>query len=202
MRQLDLPNVSTIQFRRLGYCPNRVCVGFQYILLIRGYSSFGRFQLKAIVKDDEGRTSECKVTFVLFSLKDKKVPVKSKVWCYQSGKEFDESGNATVYFGSSEDEVCLFYDVYSNDQWIERKRLEFSDSLLTFPFKYEEEYGNGLCVSFFFAKRGKMYAKCIRISKPRPDKKLLLTWKTFRDKLNPGSREIWVMNIMQNRNLY
>lgn len=155
----------------------------------------GHYQLKAIVKDDEGRTSECKVTFVLFSLKDKKVPVKSKVWCYQSGKEFDESGNATVYFGSSEDEVCLFYDVYSNDQWIERKRLEFSDSLLTFPFKYEEEYGNGLCVSFFFAKRGKMYAKCIRISKPRPDKKLLLTWKTFRDKLNPGSREIWVMNI-------
>lgn len=155
----------------------------------------GHYQLKAIVKDDAGRTSECKVTFVLFSLKDKKVPVKSRVWHYQSGKEFDENGNATVCFGSSEEEVCLFYDVYSNNQWIERKRLEFSDSLLVVPFKYSKQYGDGICVSFFFVKHGKMYARYMEIAKPRPDKKMQLSWKTFRDKLKPGSRETWVLNI-------
>lgn len=155
----------------------------------------GHYQLRAIVKDDEGRTNECKVTFVLFSLKDKKMPVKSKVWHYQSGKEFDENGNATVCFGSSEDDVCLFYDVYSNNQWIERKRLEFSDSLLVIPFKYRKEYGDGICVSFFFAKHGIMYARYINVTKPRPEKNLQLTWKSFRDKLKPGSREIWVLKV-------
>lgn len=156
----------------------------------------GHYQLIASVKDDEGKTSECKVTFVLFSLKDKKVPVKSKVWCYQSGKEFDENGNATVCFGSSENDVCLFYDVYSNEQWIERKRLEFSDSLLVVPFKYSKQYGDGICVSFFFVKHGKMYARYMEIAKPRPDKKMQLSWKTFRNKLRPGSKETWVLNII------
>ena len=155
----------------------------------------GHYQLKASVKDDEGKTSECKATFVLFSLKDKKVPVKSKVWHYQSGNKFDENGEATVCFGSSEEDVCLFYDVYSNEQWIERKMLKFSDSLLVIPLKYRKEYGDGICVSFFFAKHGKMYTRNMEIAKPRPDKKMQLSWKTFRNKLYPGSRETWVMNI-------
>lgn len=155
----------------------------------------GHYQLKATVKDDAGKVSECTVTFVLFSLEEGRMPVKESIWCYQSGQEFDENGDATIYFGSSEKDVYLYYDVYSNDKWIERKQLMFSDSLLVFPFKYKEEYGEGLCVSFFFAKHGQMYARYINIAKPRPNKKLQMTWKTFRDKLQPGSREKWVLNI-------
>ena len=155
----------------------------------------GHYQLKATVKDDAGKVSECTVTFVLFSLEERRMPVEESIWCYQSGQEFDENGDATVYFGSSEKDVYLYYDVYSNDNWIERKRLVFSDSLLVFPFKYKEEYGNGLCISFFFAKHGQKYGRNITLAKPRPNKKLQMTWKTFRDKLQPGSREIWVLNI-------
>ena len=162
--------------------------------LIYGLPS-GMYGLKALVKDNTGNISECSKTFELLSLECGKMPFESSAWCNQSNKEFDENGNATVWFGSSEKDVHLFYDVYSNDKWIERKRMVISDSLLAFPFKYKEEYGDGLSVSFFFAKHGKLYSKDMTIGKPRPRKSLQLSWSTFRDKLQPGSREKWMLNI-------
>ena len=162
--------------------------------LIYGLPS-GMYGLKAMVKDNTGNISECSKTFELLSLECGKMPFESSAWCNQSNKEFDENGNATVWFGSSEKDVHLFYDVYSNDKWIERKRLEISDSLLAFPFKYKEDYGDGLCVSFFFVKLGELYSRNMTIAKPRPSKSLQLSWKTFRDKLQPGSREKWVLNV-------
>lgn len=162
--------------------------------LIYGFPS-GIYVLKVIARDDVGNISESSTTFYLLSLECGKMPFESSAWCNQSNQEFDENGNATVWFGSSEKDVYLFYDVYTNDKWIERKRMVISDSLLAFPFKYKEEYGDGLCVSFFFAKHGELYSRNITIAKPRPNKQLQLTWKTFRDKLKPGSRETWVLNV-------
>ena len=157
----------------------------------------GRYQLQASVKDEAGRTCEQTITFVLFSLDDKKLPYETEVWNYQTGNEFDSDGKARVYFGSKEKDVCLFYDVYSDKKWIESKRIQFSDSLLKFSFQYREEYGDGILVSFIFAKNGQLYARYVEIKKPKPDKALQLKWKTFRDKLQPGQKETWTLSVLR-----
>ena len=157
----------------------------------------GRYQLQASVKDEAGRTSEQTITFVLFSLDDKKLPYETEVWNFQTGNEFDSDGKARVYFGSKEKDVCLFYDVYSDKKWIESKRIQFSDSLLEFSFQYREEYGDGILVSFIFAKNGQLYARYVEIKKPKPDKALQLKWKTFRDKLQPGQKETWALSVLR-----
>ena len=156
----------------------------------------GRYQLQASDKDETGREYEQKVTFVLFSLNDKKLPYDTEIWTYQPDDEFDSKGEATLYFGSKEKDVCLFYDVYSENGWVDSKRLEFSDSLLTFRYQYREEYGTGLQVSFLFVKNGQVYARYFEIKKPKPDKALTLKWKTFRDKLLPGSKETWTLSVL------
>jgi len=157
----------------------------------------GQYQLQASVKDEAGRTCEQTITFVLFSLKDEKLPCDATVWSYQTGMEFDSRGDAVVYFGSKEKDVYLYYDVYSEKKWIESKRIHFSDSLLKFPFEYKEEYGEGIMVSFIFAKDGQLYARYLGIKKPKPNKTLQLKWKTFRDKLQPGQQETWTLNILR-----
>ena len=157
--------------------------------------SSGRYQLQVSVKDETGNESECNTEFVLFSLKDKRLPYPTEVWCYQMSDE--SAGTTTVYFGSKEKDVCLFFDAYTENGRVESKRIHFSDSLLAFRYAYKEEYGTGLRLSFAFAKNGEVYARYFELSKPKPDKRLLLKWKTFRDKLLPGSRETWTLSILR-----
>ena len=157
--------------------------------------SSGRYQLQVSVKDEAGHESGCNAGFVLFSLNDKRLPYPTEIWCYQVSDEAD--GTTTVYFGSKEKDVCLFFDVYTENGQVENKRIHFSDSLLAFRYTYKEEYGTGLRLSFAFAKNGEVYARYFELPKPKPDKHLLLKWKTFRDKLLPGSRETWTLSILR-----
>ena len=159
--------------------------------------SAGSYQLKAIVTDEAGKKNEQTVNFVLLSLKDKRLPEGVENWCYQSGDEFGDDGTATIYFGSKEKDVYLFYDVMWGDNQLERKRITFSDSILTFRYTYKEEYGDGLRCSFAYLKNGELYVKNLYIKKPKPDKALLLKWKTFRDKLQPGQQETWTLSIFR-----
>lgn len=157
----------------------------------------GSYQLSASVCDEKGRKQEKSVRFTLFSTQDKRLPYKTDIWCTQSGTSFDEDGTATLSFGSSEKDVCLFYDVYTANRWVESKRIFFSDSLLTFRYNYREAYGDGLRVSLMFAKNGQMYARYIEFKKPEPEKTLQLKWKTFRDKLKPGNQETWTLLVLR-----
>ena len=157
----------------------------------------GRYQLKASVKDERGNLIEQTVSFSLLSLKDKRLPEGTDIWCYQPSEEFDADGQATIYFGSSDKDVYLFYDVAYGDNRMERKRIMFSDSLMAFRYTYREEYGDGLRCSFAYMKNGELYVRNLYIKKPKPDKALLLKWKTFRDKLQPGQQETWTLSILR-----
>lgn len=154
----------------------------------------GRYQLQVSVKDEAEHESGCNVDFVLFSLNDNRLPYSTEIWSYQVSDEAD--GTTTVYFGSKEKDVCLFFDAYTENELVESKRIHFSDSLLAFRYTYKEEYGKGLRLSFAFAKNGEVYARYFELPRPKPDKRLLLKWKTFRDKLLPGSREMWTLSIL------
>lgn len=155
----------------------------------------GRYQLQVTVKDEAGHESGYKAEFVLFSLNDKRLPYPTEIWCYQVSDE--ANGTTTVYFGSKEKDVCLLFDAYTENGQVENKRIHFSDSLLAFRYTYKEEYGTGLRLSFAFAKNGEVYARYFELPKPKPDKRLLLKWTTFRDKLLPGSRETWTLSVLR-----
>ena len=157
----------------------------------------GCYQLKASVKDGQGKVNEQSVTFTLLSLDDKRLPQGMDVWCHQSAEEFGADGTATVYFGSTEKDVYLFYDVMYGHGKMERRHLEFSDSLMAFRYTYREEYGDGMRCTFAFLKNGRLHTKEVTVRKPRPDKALQLKWKTFRDKLQPGAKETWTLSILR-----
>lgn len=153
----------------------------------------GRYQLHVSVTDEAGRENGEKVDFVLFSLNDKRLPYSTDIWSYQM--PIDEDGNTTICLGSKEKDVCLYFDTYSENGIVESKRIHFSDSLLTFRYAYREEYGTGLRFSFTFVKNGKVFARYFELPKPKPEKTLHLKWKSFRDKLLPGSHEKWTLSV-------
>ena len=156
----------------------------------------GNYRLKLSAKDTQGRECTASKNFLLFSLNDKRPPFVITDWFYQDGLEFDAASPATIYIGSSEKNVYLLYDVFAGNKRLESKRIQLSDSVISFRFPYKKEYGDGILVSMAFVKDGRLYSHNAQIMKSAPEKKLQLKWTTFRDKLRPGQEEEWKLTVL------
>lgn len=155
----------------------------------------GRYRMEVSATDGQGRTCTAHQDFILFSLSDRHLPVSSPEWFYQDGTQLDPRQPVDLYVGTGEQDVYLFYDVFAGNKRIDSQRIVLHNEILRFTYLYKPEYGDGITVSFAFMRQGKLYTKNVQLPRPRPQKNLLLQWTTFRDRLQPGSKEEWKLQI-------
>lgn len=155
----------------------------------------GRYRIKIEAKDDQGRICKASEDILLLSLNDKKLPEYKTDWWYQTGNEFDASNPPALYIGTSEENVYLLYDVFSGNQRLESRRMIISDEIVKLSYPYKQEYGDGILVTWAFVRNGNLISRRSEFIRPRPDKKLVMKWKVFRDKLLPGQQEEWRLSI-------
>ncbi len=151
----------------------------------------GVHQLEAICGTD---TLQQK--FTLFSIKDTHPMEPTTEWYYQTSKTFPRDGKPVyVQVGSSENGAHIVYSIIAGNKLLEKGAWELGDSIVTLPFTYREEYASGVVINYSFVKNGECYTRKISIARPMPEKKLNITWKTFRDRLTPGQKEKWTLHI-------
>lgn len=151
----------------------------------------GVHQLEAICGTD---TLQQK--FTLFSIRDTHPVEPTTEWYYQTAKTFPRDGKPVyVQVGSSENGAHIVYSIIAGNKLLEKGAWELGDSIVTLPFAYREEYASGVVINYSFVKNGECYARKISIARPLPEKKLNITWKTFRDRLTPGQKEKWTLHI-------
>ena len=156
----------------------------------------GKYLLEVTASDEHGRPCRAEQEFVLFSLKDRVPPVKTVEWFYQDGTQLEETQPVTLYVGSSEKNVHLFYHVYSGNRMLVSDSFVLNEEIRSFDYTWRPEYGDGITVSFGFMKDGIWYSKQVALKRPIPEKKLTLKWEVFRDRLRPGTEETWTMQIL------
>ena len=151
----------------------------------------GEHRLEAICEQDT-----LEVKFVVFGLDDKKPATQTNDWFYVSHTQFPNDGTpVTLQVGSSAPDLYIFYAIYADNKVIEQGEVKKNGDLINRQFKYKEEYGNGLLLSYAWVKEGVCYSHQQTIKRPMPDKKLRLSWETFRDRLTPGQQEEWSLKI-------
>ena len=134
--------------------------------------------------------------FTLFSIKDTHPVEPTTEWYYQTSKTFPRDGKPVyVQVGSSENGAHIVYSIIAGNKLLEKGAWELGDSIVTLPFTYREEYASGVVINYSFVKNGECYTRKISIARPMPEKKLNITWKTFRDRLTPGQKEKWTLHI-------
>lgn len=134
--------------------------------------------------------------FTLFSIKDTHPMEPTTEWYYQTAKTFPRDGKPVyVQVGSSENGAHIVYSIIAGNKLLEKGAWELGDSIVTLPFTYREEYVSGVVINYSFVKNGECYTRKISIARPLPEKKLNITWKTFRDRLTPGQKEKWTLQI-------
>ena len=134
--------------------------------------------------------------FTLFSIKDTHPMEPTTEWYYQTAKTFPRDGKPVyVQVGSSENGAHIVYSIIAGNKLLEKGAWELGDSIVTLPFTYKSEYASGVVINYSFVKNGECYTRKISIARPLPEKKLNITWKTFRDRLTPGQKEKWTLQI-------
>uniref|UniRef100_A0AB33JA20 Alpha-2-macroglobulin family protein n=1 Tax=Prevotella sp. GTC17260 TaxID=3236796 RepID=A0AB33JA20_9BACT len=151
----------------------------------------GLHVLKAICNED---TLDQK--FVVFSVKDRKTAVPTHDWFYQSAETFPRDGKPVyVQIGSSDADQHILYTMMSGDKVLESGVIRQSEALNTRAFRYQKEWGDGILLTYAWVKDGQCYTHVAEILRPLPDKRLLLEWKTFRNRLVPGQDEEWTLTV-------
>ena len=151
----------------------------------------GKHTLTAICGNDTIRRD-----FTVFSYEDTVPCVETPDWFYISGNEFPRDGSHVyMQFGSSDADVHVLYTVISGDKLLKNGTLELDGEVTTRKLAYKEEYGDGLRINLIWVKDGEAYSHNVGIKRPLPDKRLIVKWGTFRDRLTPGQQEEWTLNI-------
>ena len=135
--------------------------------------------------------------FIIFSYNDKKPAVETHDWFYISDKRFSDDGKPVyIQLGSSDEDVNIYYSVFTGDKILSQGRKVLSNSVMTEKLTYQEAYGDGITVNIAWVKQGRLYTHNFMLERPVPKKQLTLSWKTFRDKLTPGQKEEWTLQIL------
>ena len=134
--------------------------------------------------------------FVVFSMLDEHPVIETHDWSYQTAGTFPRDGKPVyVQLGSSDSDQHILYTMISGNKVLESGVIDQSNALNTRAFTYKEEYGNGLLLTYAWVKDGKVYSHKFNISRQLPDKHLNMKWTTFRDRLIPGQKEEWSLQI-------
>lgn len=151
----------------------------------------GKHSLMAVCEGDT-----VKHDFVVFRKNDTKPMTYTHDWWYQSGSEFsEEDGTAWIQMATSDKDVYAVYSLFSGEKVLESGSLRMDNSVVTRTFTYKEEYGDGITYTVAWVKNDELYSHSGSIKRTLPSKKLQMQWTSFRDKLVPGQKEQWTLNI-------
>lgn len=155
----------------------------------------GRYLLKVSARDAQGHEATAEATTVLYSLNDRRPPVNSVLWTHSVNLDFDASRPAVFCLGTTEQDTYVLMNVFCDNCLLESRAMLLSDTIVRYEYPYRESYGDGISVNLCAVKKGAVYNKYFLFEKTAPDKKLVMKWVAFRDKLQPGSSEEWRLTI-------
>lgn len=134
--------------------------------------------------------------FVVFRIEDQQPVVKTHDWSYCTDDKFKDAVTPVyLQVGTSDEEVHVFYTLFSEKGMIENGTFNLNNSIYTRKFYYRDDYGDMLVFNYAWVRDGMLYSHTVRIERPQPDKRLMVNWSTFRDRLVPGQKEEWRLHI-------
>ena len=150
-------------------CAVRFTVGKPFRPSVASHLPSGCYYLEFRAADPLGRTARRRHPVILYSPRDRRLPVNRFGWSHLDRQRLCPDSVSTLLLGTSARDACLMYDVMTSDSVLKSRRIAVSDSLLTFRYAYRPEYGDGLTVAWFMLKDGKTFDDYNFLYGPKPE---------------------------------
>ncbi len=156
-----------------------------------GPTDIGAHTLKVRCGEDEAEH-----TFVVFDKDSTTVPYSTPCWTYQSADGFPEDGGEVILqIGCADADTYILYNLFSGNKLLESGAEKAGTGMINRRLRYDKAYGGGILVSYAWIRNHEMQTHNFTIKKALPDRKLQITWKTFRDRVTPGTEEEWTLQV-------
>jgi uncharacterized protein YfaS (alpha-2-macroglobulin family) len=155
----------------------------------------GSYQLVLKTTDPFGTVVEKSQVFTAFSPGSKEVPVNTLNWFVPLKTSGVPGESARFLVGSKEDNITMIYEIRLRDSLISRETIRLSDRAMPLDIPILEKYRGNFTVNFVFIKHNRVFQNSTVVNVPYADKKLGISFETFRNKLDPGTQETWKINI-------
>lgn len=188
----DMPAKGTFVLRRGGAEVARGAFDTNEPLAISQLAQLPSAQYTLSVQTAEAAADT--VTFTLLRDTDTTPVVANQPFFFYK-ETANDGAAARIVVGSTEKDACLFYDVVAGNRVVESRRIMLNNELLHLTFDYKEAYVDGAVLCLAMVRHGQLYEESVSVEKPKPDKRLLLHWTSFRSRLTPGQQEEWRVQI-------
>ncbi|UCH93751.1 MAG: hypothetical protein JSV88_26265, partial [Candidatus Aminicenantes bacterium] len=155
----------------------------------------GKYAAEMQSKDRYGNEIKEIKYFTLFSDKGKQVPYKLLDWFTVPKSTVEPGETAVILIGSSDKNVRVIYEIEHRGKIIDTQYLTLDNEQKRVTIPIHEEHRGNLGVHFTFVKHNRLMAHTHNIQVPWSNKNLDISFATFRNKLNPGEKEQWRINI-------
>ncbi len=155
----------------------------------------GYYRLVFFTLDNRKDTVEVTKKIMLYAPNDKRPPVKKYTWLDVSNLIYAVGEKAVVKFGSSAEKVYVLFQIMKADSILESNWFTVSNSIRTLEIPYLSTYGAGINIYFTFVKDEQLFYENVILYKKVEKRELSPKLTVFRDKLQPGEKAEWTINI-------
>ncbi len=155
----------------------------------------GAYKIRFTTKDNRGNLIVAEKYFILYSVSDKKMPIKQHTWLLPYKTLVKPSETAEIYFGTSHIGAFVLCEISKGNHVFERRWEKINNEIKKFKIPFKREYKNGVILSFTFVKNGRLFQKRVNITQQKENKIEQPFVSVFRNRLQPNSEEEWTVTI-------
>ena len=134
--------------------------------------------------------------FILYSPKDKCPPIPTYNWLVEENTLCYMGESARILFGTSVANAYVLCEVYTDKGLVKQFYKKLSNEIVDINIPFLESYGTQAWLTINYIKNGHYTQNTITLRKREArDQKLTFTTKVFRDKLTPGQKESWEIQV-------
>ncbi|WP_143310732.1 alpha-2-macroglobulin family protein [Chitinophaga vietnamensis] len=154
----------------------------------------GLYELQVNAKDDKGDTVQQRAVFEIINPDIKELPYPSYLWKYISSTSVQPGETATILLGSSAKDIHLVQALRRQNAKEQFSVVDFSGTK-KFDVKATEQDRGGISTAFTFVKDSRVFSINETIAVPWDSKDLQMKLAAHRNKLEPGEKEQWSIQI-------
>ncbi len=155
----------------------------------------GKYVLTLKTKDKNGTPVELVKYFTLFNSESDKAPLRNVSWIYLTEKSYEPGETAKLYIGSAEENVKALFEIEYDSKIIKKEWITLDDEQKQIDIPIKEDYRGSLVVHVSFIVNSESHILTKVIPVPWSNKKLNISFETFRNKILPGSKEEWKLKV-------
>lgn len=155
----------------------------------------GRYVVETSSVDKFGETVE-EIQYITLLDKKSSANPTSKIWTMTPIHVMCEPGEtAEILISTAAEDLTILYEVELRGKIVSKELLQLSKGQKSIKVPVREEHRGNFSVAFTSIKHGRLHTTKQVIMVPYSNKKLDISFETFRNKLIPGSPEEWKLII-------